>query len=134
MLKQKDIAENLLSRYVYCFLNRRKEDDRPWGYWETLYLGDSFKVKHIFAAPGELLSLQRHKHRTEMWSVVEGSGVVTVGQQNIPVRVGDVVTINKGEIHRAEGGKEGLHIIEVQLGDYLGEDDIERLEDKYGRS
>ncbi len=133
LIPQEYIPNKVVEKYRYALLNRRRSDERPWGYWESLYLGHAFKVKHIYAAPGELLSLQRHKHRTEVWTVVDGSGTVTLGDKEIAVKPGDSVTIATGEIHRAAGGPKGLHIIEIQFGDYLGEDDIERLEDKYGR-
>jgi mannose-6-phosphate isomerase-like protein (cupin superfamily) len=91
-------------------------------------------VKHIFVAPKGKLSMQKHKHRAEIWTVVDGSGFVTVGETVHPAVKGNVFRIEKGEIHRAEGGENGMHIIEVQLGDYLGEDDIIRIEDIYGRN
>ena len=129
-----EITEDALSCYTDILLNRKKEDDRPWGYWESLYLGSDFKVKHIYAAPDEMLSLQRHQHRTEVWTIVDGSGTITLGEKIIPVSKGETITIEKEAVHRAVGGPKGLHIIEIQFGDYLGEDDIERLEDKYGRT
>lgn len=130
----KELDGDISGHYKHALLNRKKDDERPWGYWESLYLGEKFKVKHIFAAAGELLSLQRHEHRTEVWTVVEGSGIITLEKELIPVLTGDTLTIEKGAIHRAEGGPDGLHIVEIQFGEYLGEDDIERLEDKYGRT
>ncbi len=110
-----------------------KSDIRPWGYWISLEQGDGYQVKHIFVAPKGKLSLQKHKHRAEIWTVVDGSGFVTVKETVHPAVKGNVFRIEIGEIHRAEGGDKGMHIIEVQLGDYLGEDDIVRIEDIYGR-
>ncbi|HSW61674.1 MAG TPA: sugar phosphate nucleotidyltransferase, partial [bacterium] len=110
-----------------------KSDIRPWGSWISLEQGEGYQVKHIFVAPKGKLSLQKHKHRAEIWTVVEGSGYVTVGETIHQAAKGNVFRIEVGEIHRAEGSEEGMHIIEVQLGDYLGEDDIIRIEDIYGR-
>ena len=116
-------------------LNRARFDERPWGWWRSLDFNEgNFQVKHIFVAPKGKLSLQKHKHRSEIWTVVEGSGFITIGETIHPAKKGDVFRIEIGEIHRAEGGEDGMHIIEVQLGDYLGEDDIIRIEDIYGRS
>jgi len=115
-------------------LNRPRFDERPWGWWRSLdFLENSFQVKHIFVAPKGKLSLQKHKHRAEIWTVVQGSGFITVGETVHPASKGNAFRIEVGEIHRAEGSEEGMHIIEVQLGDYLGEDDIIRIEDIYGR-
>lgn len=111
----------------------QKSDIRPWGFWISLEQGEGFQVKHIFVAPKGKLSLQKHKHRAEIWTVVQGSGFITVGETVYPAFKGNVFRIEVGEVHRAEGGDNGMHIIEVQLGDYLGEDDIIRIEDIYGR-
>ena len=128
-----DKPEELIEFYLESYNNRRKNDDRPWGYWESLKLNDRYKVKHIYVAPGEKLSLQTHKHRDEIWSIVDGNGIVTRNEEKLEAEIGKVFLIKKGEVHRAEGGADGLHIVEVQLGEYLGEDDIVRLEDIYGR-
>ena len=127
-------AKALAIMEKYDTLNRSKFDKRPWGWWRSLDFEEgSFQVKHIFVAPKSKLSLQKHKHRAEIWTVVEGSGFITIGETVHPAGKGDVFRIEVGEIHRAEGGEEGIHIIEVQFGDYLGEDDIIRIEDIYGR-
>lgn len=125
--------ERLGKRYRLLFENNRSRDSRPWGYWESLRLTDTHKVKHIFVAPGEKLSLQYHNRRREVWTVVEGRGIITVGDEALEAVPGKVFVIERGVKHRAEGGPAGLHFIEVQSGDYLGEDDIVRLEDCYGR-
>lgn len=127
-------AATLLTHYRRILNNKKRHDTRPWGSWESLRLMDDHKVKHIFVAPGEKLSLQLHHRRSEVWTVVAGSGVITVGDKALPAAPGQVFIIGKEQIHRAEGGPDGLHFIEVQTGDYLGEDDIVRLEDRYGRS
>jgi len=119
--------------YSEAYNNRRRYDERPWGWWRSLELDKNFKVKHIYVASGEKLSLQTHKFRSEIWTVAYGSGFVTIDNEVIPAEKGSVFKIQKGQIHRAQGGENGLHIVEVQTGDYLGEDDIIRLEDIYGR-
>ncbi|HQJ59739.1 MAG TPA: sugar phosphate nucleotidyltransferase, partial [bacterium] len=111
-----------------------KSDIRTWGFWISLEQGEGYQVKHIYVSPKGKLSLQKHKHRAEIWTVVDGSGFVTVGETVHSAVKGSVFRIEVGEIHRAEGGENGMHIIEVQLGDYLGEDDIIRIEDIYGRN
>lgn len=110
-------------------------DHRPWGWFETLSLGDRFQVKRIMVHPGAALSLQSHVHRAEHWVVVQGAAMVTVGETRKIVAENQSVYIPLGEIHRLENpGKVDLHLIEVQTGAYLGEDDITRYEDVYSRS
>ncbi len=107
---------------------------RPWGYFEVLSDAPDHKVKRIVIAPGGILSLQRHKLRSEHWFVVSGKGKAIVGDKNISLRAGSMLDIPKKVKHRVENcSAENLVIIEVQTGEYFGEDDIERLEDKYGR-
>ncbi|MEM9550567.1 MAG: mannose-1-phosphate guanylyltransferase/mannose-6-phosphate isomerase [Pseudomonadota bacterium] len=108
---------------------------RPWGYYETLTLGDRFQVKRIMVQPGAQLSLQSHVHRAEHWVVVEGSAKVTIGETVTLLSENESTYIPLGEIHRLENpGKVPLHLIEVQSGAYLGEDDIVRYEDIYDRA
>jgi len=108
---------------------------RPWGEFETLAEGDDFKVKKLTVSPGGILSLQSHKHREETWVVIQGEAKVTVGDRTAHLSPGSRVAIEIGEIHRLENsGEETLIVIEVQYGAYLGEDDIIRYEDNYGRS
>lgn len=107
---------------------------RPWGWYETLSLGNRFQVKRIMVKPGAQLSLQSHVHRAEHWVVVEGSATVTVGDEEKLLTENQSVYIPLGAIHRLENpGKVDLHLIEVQSGAYLGEDDIVRYEDIYSR-
>lgn len=107
---------------------------RPWGWYETLALGPRFQVKRIMVKPGAQLSLQSHHHRAEHWVVVEGTATVTVGEEQTLLTENQSVYIPLGAIHRlANPGKLDLHIIEVQSGPYLGEDDIVRYEDIYAR-
>ena len=110
-------------------------DERPWGKYEVLLIEEGFQVKRIEVKPGQRLSLQKHKHRAEKWTIVYGKGVVTLGDKEVPVSRGDVVQIAKEEAHRmANPGDKPVVFVEVQVGDYLGEDDIIRLQDDYKRS
>lgn len=110
------------------------KDYKPWGWFEILKLGDCFQVKRIFVKPGAAISLQRHKYRSEHWVVVQGNAKVTIGGEIIAVDVGHSVYVPNGVIHRMENpGKSPMVMIEVQIGNYLGEDDIERFEDLYSR-
>jgi len=108
---------------------------RPWGYFETLELGERFQVKRLMVKPQARLSLQMHHHRAEHWVVVNGTAKVTRGDDEILVSENESVYIPIGVQHRVENpGMVELHLIEVQSGSYLGEDDIVRFEDVYGRS
>ena len=108
---------------------------RPWGSYEGIDNGDNFQVKHIIVNPGAKLSLQMHHKRAEHWIVVSGTAQVTCGDKVFPLKENQSTYIPLGEKHRLENvGKEPLHLIEVQSGSYLGEDDIVRFEDTYGRS
>ena len=108
--------------------------DRPWGYYLVLHEDAGYKVKQFVVKPGSRLSLQRHRHRAEHWQVVRGEAVVTRGKEIVRLLPGGSIDIPLGALHRVENvGKETLVVIEVQMGEYLGEDDIERFEDDYGR-
>ncbi len=107
---------------------------RPWGGYTSVLNGERFQVKRLFVTPGKRLSLQRHHHRSEHWIVVRGTAEVTIGDKTIPLRENESVYIPQGEVHRlANPGKILLELIEVQTGSYLGEDDIIRIEDEFGR-
>ncbi|WP_417475690.1 mannose-1-phosphate guanylyltransferase/mannose-6-phosphate isomerase [Leisingera sp.] len=107
---------------------------RPWGWYETLCLGERFQVKRIMVKPGGILSLQSHVHRSEHWIVVAGTAQVTVGDSVKLLSENQSVYVPLGEIHRMENtGKVPMYLIEVQTGAYLGEDDIVRYEDVYNR-
>ena len=107
---------------------------RPWGWYDAIDESDRFKVKRIQVKPGASLSLQKHQHRAEHWIVVKGTAEVTCGDQVLVLNENQSTYIPLGEVHRlANPGKVPLEIIEVQSGSYLGEDDIVRLEDHYGR-
>ena len=108
---------------------------RPWGFYESLIHGDRFQVKRIVVTPGHKLSLQKHFHRAEHWVVVNGSAIVTRDAEELLVRENESVYLPLGTVHRLENpGRIPLTLIEVQSGSYLGEDDIVRIEDTYGRS
>ncbi len=108
---------------------------RPWGWYDSLEHGDRFQVKRIVVNPGAILSLQLHRHRSEHWVIVAGTAKVTCGDKTIILNENESVFIPVGEKHRVENpGQVALEIIEVQSGSYLGEDDIVRLEDQYGRA
>ena len=107
---------------------------RPWGYFQILSDFPGYKIKKIVVKPQGALSLQRHRQRCEHWFTVGGTGTATVGGKTFPLKKGISVDIPQGAVHRLENkGNADLIIIEIQTGTYFGEDDIERLEDKYGR-
>jgi len=108
---------------------------RPWGSYETLVLGEGFHVKRIIVKPGGILSLQMHHHRAEHWVVVRGTAKITVDEKELVLKRDESTYIPLGVRHRLENpGCTPLEIIEIQTGSYLGEDDIVRFEDTYGRS
>ncbi len=107
---------------------------RPWGSYTVLEEGPSFKMKTIEVRPGGRLSLQRHKHRSEHWVVISGEATVTAGEKVSVLRPNESTFISAGMLHRLENRDSApLRIIEVQVGSYVGEDDIERFDDQYGR-
>ncbi|GAA4029086.1 mannose-1-phosphate guanylyltransferase/mannose-6-phosphate isomerase [Sphingomonas rosea] len=109
--------------------------ERPWGSYETKDIGARFQIKHILVAPGETLSLQMHYHRSEHWVVVSGTAEVTVGDEVKLLQENQSTYIPAGTTHRlANPGKVPLELVEVQCGPYLGEDDIVRIDDQYGRA
>ena len=110
-------------------------DQRPWGSFTVLDEGQGYKVKRIEVLAGKRLSYQRHAQRDEHWMVVAGTGKVTLDGREMMVSVGETVDVGVGVAHRIENpGAETLIFIEIQRGDYLGEDDITRLEDDFGRT
>ena len=111
------------------------KDHRPWGWFESLALGERFQVKRICVKPGAALSLQSHKHRSEHWIVVQGTAKVTIDDEVKLMSEGQSVYVPLGVKHRMENpGKQPMVLIEVQIGTYLGEDDIIRYEDVYARN
>ncbi|MCY1410967.1 Alginate biosynthesis protein AlgA [compost metagenome] len=124
-MKKKGHNAHLLHRTVH----------RPWGTYTTLEEGERFKIKRIVVKPGASLSLQMHHHRSEHWTVVSGMAKVTNGDSSFLLNTNESTFIPAGHQHRLENpGVINLVLIEVQSGDYLGEDDIVRLEDNYGRA
>ena len=123
-LQKEKRGEHQTHRHVY----------RPWGSYEGVERGERFQVKRIIVKPGEKLSLQMHHHRAEHWIVVSGTAEVTVNEEVSLVSENESIYIPLGAMHRLHNpGRIPLHLIEVQSGSYLGEDDIVRLEDVYGR-
>ena len=124
-LKKNNRSECKLHRKVY----------RPWGYYDSIDYGERFQVKRIVVNPGAQLSLQMHHHRAEHWIVVQGTAQVRCGEKTMLLSENQSTYIPLGEVHQLSNpGKFPLEIIEVQSGSYLGEDDIVRLEDVYGRT
>lgn len=112
-----------------------KFDRRPWGTFTVLDEGENFKVKRIEVLPGKRLSYQKHAQRAEHWFVVQGTAKVTLDDREINVSAGEAIDIAVGAAHRVENPTEELLVfIEVQRGSYLGEDDIVRLQDDFGRT
>jgi mannose-1-phosphate guanylyltransferase/mannose-6-phosphate isomerase len=123
-LEEQGREEHLVHREVY----------RPWGSYDAIDSGDRYQVKRITVKPGQSLSLQMHHHRAEHWIVVQGTADVQVGEEHHTLSENESIYIPLGEKHRLSNpGKLPLYLIEVQSGSYLGEDDIVRFEDSYGR-
>jgi len=138
-----DRANSQDVKYIVSQLDAQKREEkslhrkvaRPWGWYDSVDEGERFKVKRIQVKPGASLSLQMHHHRAEHWIVVKGVAEITNGDQVIILSENQSTYIPQGQTHRlANPGTTPLEIIEVQSGSYLGEDDIVRFEDTYGRS
>ncbi len=115
--------------------NSPKYDERPWGNFTVLDEADGYKVKRIEVLPGKRLSYQKHAQRAEHWFIVAGTAKVTLDGKDIFLKPGEFIDIAIGEAHRVENpGKDTVVFIEVQRGGYLGEDDIVRLQDDFGRT
>jgi mannose-6-phosphate isomerase len=114
----------------------KEGSQRPWGYYDVLADNPDHKVKRIVVFPQKRLSLQRHRRRSEHWYIVSGDAIVTLNGREVPLAAGDAIDIPKGATHRIENIQTDSEVvfIEIQRGDYFGEDDIERLEDDYGRT
>ena len=110
------------------------ESTRPWGRYEILQESETHKVKCIWVTPGKKLSYQRHQKRAEHWFIVAGSARITLNGVISELNAGQTVDIGIGDLHRIENiGSDDVVFIEVQSGSYFGEDDIERIEDDFGR-
>ena len=126
----KKLKENFRSEVEY-----HRTVYRPWGYFDSIDVGIGFQVKRIMVNPGAKLSLQKHLHRAEHWVIVQGIAKITCGLKTFNLEKNQSTFIPKGEIHRLENQQKGpLEIIEIQTGNYLGEDDIIRLDDLYDRN
>jgi mannose-1-phosphate guanylyltransferase/mannose-6-phosphate isomerase len=123
-LKAKGREEVKLHRQVF----------RPWGSYDSIDMAENFQVKRLIVKPGAVLSLQKHAHRSEHWVCVKGKALITRNDEEFTLGVNESTYVAIGDVHRiANPYDEPVHIIEVQCGDYLGEDDIVRLDDNYGR-
>jgi len=130
-MKDEKNAEELVSKMVTQY---KYVEERPWGKFENLLEEDYCKVKRITVKPGQRLSYQYHDERNEVWTIVQGIATVTLDDKEYTFKEHSVVSIPEGMKHRVQNkGKEDLIFIEVQTGDYFGEDDIVRLEDDYER-
>ena len=110
------------------------QSQRPWGHYEVLQESDAHQVKTIWVNPGKRLSYQRHEKRAEHWFIVQGQAKITLNGDSFEMSVGDSIDIEIGDLHRIENiGSNDVIFIEVQTGTYFGEDDIERIEDDFGR-
>ena len=124
-LKASERNEHQVHREVY----------RPWGQYDSIDHGDRYQVKRITVKPGQKLSVQMHHHRAEHWIVVKGTARVTLDGQDRLLTENESIYLPVGSVHALENpGRIPLELIEVQVGSYLGEDDIVRLQDRYGRA
>lgn len=140
LLTKRGCSEKI--KEVYRILKNKKDKRvenlrtvyRPWGFYKVLEEGNFYKIKRVVINPGKRLSLQRHYHRSEHWIVVKGTAKIFLDGKEIILRKGESTFVPAGILHRIENpGKIPLEIIEVQIGEYLEEDDIERVEDDFGR-
>ena len=138
-VEQHFTIDRMLEEYIQVYetvLEKAKpEDHRPWGYYKILADNDRYKNKEIVVFPHKRLSLQRHQRRSEHWYIIDGRAEITLDDKMFVLAPGQSVDIPKGALHRiANSGSENVRFIEVQTGDYFGEDDIERIEDDFGRA
>jgi len=141
LVANKSSSQNV--KFIVNTLNRHKRDEhayhrkvrRPWGWYDVIDEGENFKVKRIQVKSKASLSLQKHNHRSEHWVVVKGKAEVTCGDKKLILTENQSTNIPQGELHRlANPASSPLEIIEISSGSYLGEDDIVRFEDDYGRA
>ena len=115
--------------------NDSRAEERPWGEFHVIASGPGYQVKRLVVKPGKRLSLQWHQHRDEHWVVAGGVARITVGEEQQTLTAGDSADVKKTVHHRIENpGAEDLVVIELQTGNYLGEDDIVRVQDDFGRA
>jgi mannose-6-phosphate isomerase-like protein (cupin superfamily) len=135
-VEQRFTCQRMAQEYarVYHGILEQRENYRPWGHYDNLLERNDHKVKELIINPGERLSLQKHQRRAEHWTVVSGEALATIGAEEIYLKPGQSVDIPRGAVHRIMNpGDIPLHIVEVQMGNYFGEDDIIRLQDDYDR-
>jgi len=129
------MVEKYIGVYEQVIEKTKQEDHRPWGYYTILADKDTYKSKEIVVFPQKRLSLQRHQQRDEHWYILKGPAEITLNDSTLKLGPGESINIPRGSLHRIENtGSEKVVFIEVQTGDYFGEDDIERLEDDFGRA
>ncbi len=129
------MVDDYIKVYEQIIARTKREDHRPWGYYTVLSDEPDHKVKRIHVYAGKRLSLQKHRRRAEHWTIVYGKGVATLDGKEIRLKKGGSLDIPKGAVHRMENRtNEKMAFVEVQWGDYFGEDDIIRLEDDFGRT
>ncbi len=128
------MVDKYIEVYEQILEKTKQENRRPWGFYNILADKDTYKSKEIVVFPGKRLSLQRHQQRDEHWYFIEGHAEITLNDSTLKLGPGESVDIPRNSLHRIENsGSENVVFIEVQTGDYFGEDDIERLEDDFGR-
>lgn len=135
-IKKRFTSRHMAHKYVevYHKILEDRENYRPWGHYDDLLEHEDHKIKELIVNPGERLSLQKHQHRAEHWTVVSGKALVTVADKEILLKPGQSVDVPRSAVHRIMNpGQTQLVIVEVQMGDYFGENDIIRLEDDYDR-
>lgn len=135
-IEQRFTCQRMAKDYlaVYQQILDQRENHRPWGYYIDLVERDDHRIKEIIVNPGQRLSLQKHRRRAEHWTVVSGEALVTVENQETLLKPGQSVDVPRGAVHRIKNpGTIPVLLVEVQMGDYFGEDDIIRLVDDYGR-
>ena len=135
-VEQRFTSRRMAHKYVevYHKILEDRENYRPWGHYENLLERPDHKIKELIVNPGERLSLQKHQRRAEHWTVVSGEALVTVAEKEILLKPGQSVDVPRGAVHRIMNpGEIPAVLVEVQMGDYFGEDDIIRLEDDYDR-
>jgi mannose-6-phosphate isomerase-like protein (cupin superfamily) len=108
-------------------------EERPWGFYKVLEDTETYKVKYIKVMPGQRLSYQKHEHRAEHWTIISGYPSITVDGSNHVLFAGNSIDIPAGTLHRIAATDVPVEFIEIQTGTYFGEDDIQRIEDDYGR-
>jgi mannose-6-phosphate isomerase-like protein (cupin superfamily) len=138
-VERKFTVDTMVEKYIEVYRKiltiKSREDHRPWGYYSVLSDENNCKTKEIVVYPGKRLSLQRHQKRAEHWYILRGNAKMTLGNEQLILNDGQSVDIPRGSLHRIENiGSDDLSFVEVQTGDYFGEDDIERIEDDFGRS